>query len=59
MSSSKQARIEFEMYDGTKADDYSLQNAVQLMRPARFALADEIYATPLLTMVDVLSPRSK
>ncbi len=48
--SMKVARLDFQEFDMSKADHYALANLVKTMRSNRFALSDEILATPLLTI---------
>lgn len=54
------AGIEMQKFDiRGKTDYYSLPNMVQTMRASMYSLADEIMATPLLTLNDVLKSRGK
>lgn len=48
--------LEIQTFDlrGQRADYYSLPNLVQTMRVARYALLEEILATPLRTLDEVL-----
>lgn len=49
------ARLDLQEFDVTQGVDfYSLPNLVATMRTNRYSLADEIFATPLLTLKDVL-----
>jgi len=50
------AGIESQMFDirGNKIDYYSIPNMVQTMRASTYSLVDEILATPLLSLSDVL-----
>jgi len=52
----RNARLDIQEFDltGGKVDFYSLPNLVATMRTNRYSLADEIFATPLLTLKDVL-----
>jgi hypothetical protein len=50
------AKVQLEKFDVSgKVDYYSLPNLVQTMRVSRYSLADEIYATPLATLDEVLA----
>lgn len=46
----------FDLRHG-KADYYAIPNLVQTMRASQYSLADEIMATPLLSLADVLKSR--
>lgn len=46
----------FDLRHG-KADYYSIPNLVQTMRASMYSLADEIMATPLLSLADVLKTK--
>jgi hypothetical protein len=50
------AGIESQLFDirGSKVDYYSIPNMVQTMRASTYSLVDEILATPLLSLSDVL-----
>ena len=54
----KRAGITVDTFDLTEheTDYYSLPNLVATMRVNRFSLADEVMATPLLTVADALKP---
>lgn len=55
----KDARIDIQEFDLRQGFDfYSLPNLVATMRTNRYSLADEILATPLLTMNDVFKEDS-
>ncbi len=54
-SAMKRARLDIQEFDvNKKVDFYSLPNLVATMRTNRYGLVDEIFATPLLTLKDVL-----
>jgi len=56
--SMNQAGIEMQKFDlRGKVDYYSIPNLVQTMRSNRYSLVDEIMATPLLSVSDVLKNR--
>lgn len=50
------AGIEMQTFDmrGSKIDYYAIPNLVQTMRSNQYSLVDEIMATPLIQLVDVL-----
>lgn len=50
----EQAGIEVTHFDVKEADYYSLPNLVKTMRANRYGLADEIMATPLLTLGEAI-----
>ena len=55
----REARIDIQEFDLRQGFDfYSLPNLVATMRTNRYSLADEILATPLLTMNDVFKEDS-
>jgi hypothetical protein len=49
-----QAGIEMQTFDVRKPDYYSLPNMVKTMRSNQYSLVDEILATPLVSLKDVL-----
>jgi len=53
----QRAQIQCEKFAlrGQSIDHYSLPNLVSTMRVSRYSLTDEIYATPLVTLDDVLT----
>lgn len=55
-----QAGIESQLFDirGSKIDYFSIPNLVQTMRCSMYNLVDEILATPLLSLGDVLKCRN-
>ena len=55
-SSANAAGIEMQTFDlrGGKVDYYSIPNLVQTMRSNQYSLVDEIMATPLVSLSDVL-----
>jgi hypothetical protein len=49
--------IDLQIFDVDSADFYSLPTLIQTMRTQRYSLSDEIFATPLKTVAEVLKPR--
>jgi hypothetical protein len=48
----EEAHLDLQIFDAQDADFYSLPNLVQSMKTNRYSLADEIYATSLLTYLE-------